>query len=58
MPEAALVSKDTVEKIAGLTAASSDPKQYLLNKMLMGVSEGKRNSNLNIFSLIGEVIVS
>ncbi|VDN17193.1 unnamed protein product [Gongylonema pulchrum] len=34
-----LVSKGAAAKIAGLTAASSDPKQYLLNKMLMGIGE-------------------
>lgn len=48
MPAAGLVSKGTAAKIAGLTAASSDPKQYLLNKMLMGVGEGKRDLNLLI----------
>ncbi|KAK6109086.1 hypothetical protein QQG55_34590 [Brugia pahangi] len=39
MPASGLVSKGTAAKIAGLTAASSDPKQYLLNKMLMGIGE-------------------
>ncbi|VDN07020.1 unnamed protein product [Thelazia callipaeda] len=39
MPRAGMVPKGTAAKIAGLTAASSDPKQYLLNKMLMGVAE-------------------
>uniref|UniRef100_A0A915PS38 DUF4005 domain-containing protein n=1 Tax=Setaria digitata TaxID=48799 RepID=A0A915PS38_9BILA len=39
MPGSGIVSKGTAAKIAGLTAASSDPKQYLLNKMLMGVGE-------------------
>lgn len=46
MPAAGLVSKGTAAKIAGLAAASSDPKQYLLNKMLMGIGEGSRDSNL------------
>ncbi|MCP9260670.1 hypothetical protein DINM_004052 [Dirofilaria immitis] len=39
MPITGLVCKGTAAKIAGLRAASSDPKQYLLNKMLMGVGE-------------------
>ncbi|VDM93628.1 unnamed protein product, partial [Onchocerca ochengi] len=39
MPATGLVSKGAAAKIAGLTAASSDPKQYLLNKMLMGIGE-------------------
>lgn len=41
VPTTSLVSKGTAAKIAGLTAASKDPKQYLLNKMLMGVAEGQ-----------------
>uniref|UniRef100_A0A0R3RXB2 MIF4G domain-containing protein n=1 Tax=Elaeophora elaphi TaxID=1147741 RepID=A0A0R3RXB2_9BILA len=39
MPAARLVSRGAAAKIAGLTAASTDPKQYLLNKMLMGIGE-------------------
>uniref|UniRef100_A0A1I7W4D5 MIF4G domain-containing protein n=1 Tax=Loa loa TaxID=7209 RepID=A0A1I7W4D5_LOALO len=39
MPPARILSKGTAAKIAGLTAASSNPKQYLLNKMLMGIGE-------------------
>lgn len=50
MPATGLISKGTAAKIAGLAAASSDPKQYLLNKMLMGVREGRTDSNLNLVS--------
>ncbi|VDP22517.1 unnamed protein product [Onchocerca flexuosa] len=49
MPATGLVSKGTAAKIAGLTAASSDPKQYLLNKMLMGIGEGRKDINLKIY---------
>ncbi|KAL3985583.1 hypothetical protein ACH3XW_39205 [Acanthocheilonema viteae] len=49
MPAAGLVSKGTAAKIAGLTAASSDPKQYLLNKMLMGVGE-ERDEGLDLIA--------
>ncbi|EJW85335.1 hypothetical protein WUBG_03753, partial [Wuchereria bancrofti] len=50
MPASGLVSKGTAAKIAGLTAASSDPKQYLLNKMLMGIGEDGDHANQMVTS--------
>ncbi|CAG9538966.1 unnamed protein product [Cercopithifilaria johnstoni] len=49
VPAAGILSKGTAAKIAGLTVASTDPKQYLLNKMLMGIGE-ERNKGPDLIA--------